>query len=72
MLYTQEITRLCNKRTYVKPGSLNNVRLQEFVWDPNMILDYYLSIPDDHVMTLMELSQKALVLTLLATGKRPS
>ena len=37
-----------------------------------MILDYYLSIPDDHVMTLMELSQKALVLTLLATGKRPS
>ena len=72
MLYTNEINQLCNKRTYVKPGSLNNARLQEFVWDPDMILDYYLNIPDNHVMNLMELSQKAAVLTLLATGKRPS
>ena len=37
-----------------------------------MILDYYSSIPNNHVMNLMELSQKTAVLTLLATGKRPS
>ena len=47
-------------------------RLDEYVWDPQMIINYLDKQPINQKLSLIELSQKTAVLLLLATGKRPS
>ena len=44
----------------------------EYIWDPQMVVDYWSSRPHNRELILMELSQKVTTLLLLCTGKRPA
>ena len=61
--------KYCSKRLF-RP-ELRKSRLKTgVVWDKDMIIDMYRNYTER--LTFMELSQKAVVLILLATAKRPS
>ena len=66
------MSKLCNKCSFkdIKPSC--EPKLKEYVWDPEMVLDYYSKSPYDLALSPIQLAQKTLMLVLLCTGKRPS
>ena len=69
-LHSNIVNKMCNKQNYKDIQPECEQRLQEFVWDPEMVLDYYRNSPYDLALSPIELSQKTLLI-LLCTGKRP-
>lgn len=39
-------------------------------WDPNIVLNYYAALPNDHIMNLEHLTRKLVILLALSTGQR--
>ena len=72
MLFDLDCTHLCSKRIYREITLQKSSPLGDFVWDPQMVINYYNSLPADYQFPLMQLSEKAVILLLLATGKRPN
>ena len=70
-LHSNIVNKMCCKQNYKEIQQDREPRLQEFVWDPEMVLDYYRKSPYDLALSPLQLAQKTLILILLCTGKHP-
>ena len=69
MLDHVEVRKFCSKNNF-RPH-LGKPRLtRSYIWDKDMVIDYYRKKKKQ--LSFMELSEKAAILFLLATAKRPS
>ena len=71
LLDNKEITAFCDKRWYKPSGAPNPQITTEYVWDKDMVIDYYKKIKPNK-LSLMALTEKCVILTLLTTGCHPS
>ena len=71
LLENKEINAFCDKRRYKPTGAYNPRITTEYIWDKDMVIDYYKKIKPSK-LNLMALTEKCVILTLLATGARPS
>ena len=46
-LHSNIVNKMCSKHNYKEIQTDKEPRLQEFVWDPEMVLDYYRKLPYD-------------------------
>ena len=67
MLDHQDFTKILSSRAF-KPLKEKTC---EYVWDPQMIVDYWSNRPHNNDLSLMELMQKVTTLLLLCSGRRP-